>query len=456
MPGTADGANHQLSERADTRAGHGHIGLVVLLSIGLGLVLGLILVLLVFGGSRETVITGLALLSSAAGFATLALLSRRRTDQPQDWARVPAAAFGVAGAAILLIGPSNQVLGVLGWIWPILLIVLVVSMLRASRRTLSSWSRRALLYPAFVVLALVALGGAFETVVEAATSNNRPSGGRTYLVAGHNLYLRCLGSGSPTVILFNGLAERTPSWAWVQADVARQTRVCVFDRAGQGWSGQGVGGQDAHQLAADVHGLLAAADVPGPYVVAGHSVGGTYALALAMDYPKDVAGIALLDSASPYQFDLPSYPGFYSMWRRVSALIPTFSRAGITRLTVGTEFGSLPADARRQARAFGSSPREVRADRDEFASLRTVFRQDKALTSLRAKPLFVLTADLGQQSGWFALQSRMATLSTNSLQQTTRGATHAALLEDEKYAALSGRAIAAVVRSVRTGTKLTR
>jgi hypothetical protein len=106
MPGTADGANHQLSERADTRAGHGHIGLVVLLSIGLGLVLGLILVLLVFGGSRETVITGLALLSSAAGFATLALLSRRRTDQPQDWARVPAAAFGVAGAAILLIGPS--------------------------------------------------------------------------------------------------------------------------------------------------------------------------------------------------------------------------------------------------------------------------------------------------------------------------------------------------------------
>ncbi len=454
MPGTADGANEQLSQRADSGAGRGHIGLVVLLSIGLGLVLGLILVLLVFGGSRETVITGFALLSCAAGFATLALLSARRTDQPQEWARVPAAAFGIAGAAILIIGPSNHVLGMLGWIWPILLIVLLVWMLRAARPRLHSWSRRALLYPAFVVLALVAVGGAFETVVEAATSNNRPSGGRTYLVAGHNLYLRCVGSGSPAVVLFNGLAERTPSWAWVQRDVARSTRVCVFDRAGQGWSGKGVGRQDAHQLAADVKGLLAAANVPGPYVLSGHSVGGTYALAFAMDYPKDVAGVALIDSATPYQFDLPSYPGFYSMWRRVSALIPTFARAGIARVTAGMEFSSLPADARRQARAFGSSPREVRADRDEFASLRTVFRQDKGLTTLGGKPLFVLTADLGQQSGWFASQTKMAALSTNSVHQTTHGATHAALLEDQRFALVSSRAIDAVVRSVRMGTRL--
>lgn len=59
----------------------------------------------------------------------------------------------------------------------------------------------------------------------------------------------------------------------MQGDVARQTRVCVFDRAGEGWSGAGVGGQDAHQLSADAHGPLKAASVPGPYVVAGRSVG---------------------------------------------------------------------------------------------------------------------------------------------------------------------------------------
>ncbi len=261
-----------------------------------------------------------------------------------------------------------------------------------------------------------------------------------------------MGSGSPAVILFNGLGERTPSWAWVQGRVADQTRVCVFDRAGQGWSGKGVGLQDAHELSADVRGLLAAANVPSPYVVAGHSVGGVYALAYAMDYPEDVAGVALIDSATPYQFDLPWYPGFYSMWRRVSALFPTLARAGIARVTLGTiGSASLPADARRQARAFASSPRELSADRDEFAELRTVLDQVRDLMSLGAKPLFVLTADAGQMSGWFAAQDRLATLSTNSVHQMAHGATHEALVEDRNYAAVTARAINAVVRSVRTG-----
>ena len=99
---------------------------------------------------------------------------------------------------------------------------------------------------------------------------------------------------------------------------------------------------------------------------------------------------------------------------------------------------------------------ELRADRDEFAELRTVFRQDKALTSLGGKPLFVLTADMGQQSGWPAAQNKLAGLSTNSVHQTTQGATHVALLEDRNYAAVSSRAIGAVVRSVRTSDPLAR
>ena len=312
-------------------SGRGHIGLIVLGSIAFGLILGLVLVLGVFGGGRENVITGAALISFALGMLMLFELARRRTDQPQPWALAPAVGLGVVGLALLILGPSGRVLGWLGWVWPLLLAALVVWSWRGAHRSLHNWSRRALLYPAFVILGLVAVGGAYETISEATTSN-APATGRTYLVAGHSLYLSCAGSGSPTVILFNGLGERTPSWAWVQRDVAAQTRVCVFDRAGQGWSGKAPGRQDAHQLSADVHGLLAAANVPGPYVLAGHSVGGAYALAYAMDFPKDVAGVALIDSATPHQFDLPDYPSFYSMWRRVQALLPTLARAGVARV----------------------------------------------------------------------------------------------------------------------------
>jgi pimeloyl-ACP methyl ester carboxylesterase len=436
-------------------SGRGHIGLIVLCSIAFGLILGLVLVLGVFGGGRENVITGAALISFALGMLMLFELARRRTDQPQPWALAPAVGLGIAGLALLILGPSGRVLGWLGWVWPLLLAALVAWSWRGANRSLHNWSRRALLYPAFVILGLVALGGAYETISEATTSN-APATGRTYLIAGHSLYLSCAGSGSPTVILFNGLGERTPSWAWVQRDVAAQTRVCVFDRAGQGWSGKAPGLQDAHQLSADVDGLLAAANVPGPYVLAGHSVGGTYALAYAMDYPKETAGVALIDSASPHQFDLPDYPGFYSMWRRVGALLPSLGRAGIPRLTSGLGSGELPSDARREARAFNASPRELRANRDEFAELRRVFDQTKALRTLDGRPLFVLTADVGQQSGWSAAQRKLATLSTNSVHQTTQGATHVALLDDEHYAAVSGRAIAAVVHSVQTGTPLAR
>ena len=88
-------------------------------------------------------------------------------------------------------------------------------------------------------------------------------------------------------------------------------------------------------------------------LLAGHSVGGTYALAYAMDYPKDVAGVALIDSGPPYQFDLPGYPGFYKLWRRGQALLPTLARAGVARAYSFGSFSSLPSDARRAARAFG-------------------------------------------------------------------------------------------------------
>jgi len=426
----------------------GHIGLTVLGSIVAGLLLGLVLVLGVFGGSAEATITGSALIALGAGMLILYLLAGRRTDQPQPWALTPATTLGGLGLALLIFKPGDQLLGWMGWIWPPLLALLVAWSVRGARRSLRNSSRRALLYPALAVLALVALGGAFETVAEATTSNAAPSAGRTYTVGDRQLYLECSGSGSPTVILFNGLYERTPHWAWVKQGVAAQTRVCSFDRGGQGWSDGEAVSQDARQLSEDTHGLLMAANVPGPYVLAGHSVGGTYALAYAMTFPGDVAGVALIDSATPYQFDLPDYPSFYSMWRRASATLPSLARAGLKRV-LGTG-GSLPPDARRAAHNFGASPRELRADRVEFAQLPTVFRQTKALTSLDGKPLYVLTADLGNQTGWRDAQRKLAKLSANSLRRTAKGATHMALLDNKNYAAVTSQAIGAVVRAART------
>jgi pimeloyl-ACP methyl ester carboxylesterase len=440
----------EASLAADVRA-RGHIGLLVLGSIASGLALGLLLVLAVFGGGEEAEITGSALLALGAGFMLLGVASIVFTDQPQRWALAPGAAAAAGGLALLLLSPGGRILELAGWVWPALLLILVGWSFRGARSSLRNWSRRALLYPALVILLLVAVGGAVQTVLEATETNPPPPGGRMYLVNGHRLYLNCVGTGAPTVVLFNGLGERTPSWAWVQSTVSSSTRVCAFDRAGQGWSGAAPGPQDGHQLASDLHGLLQAAHIPAPYVLAGHSTGGAYSLVYAVQYPQEVAGVALIDSATPYQFNLPDYPGFYSMFRRASALFPTLARAGIARITLGQGFGDLPPSARGDARAFASSPRELRSDRNEFQMLPTVFEQAKALTSLGGKPLGVLSADVGQQRGWSAAQAKLAQLSSNSFRRTAHGATHSALLEDQGFAAITSRAIADVVRAAREG-----
>jgi hypothetical protein len=83
--------------------------------------------------------------------------------------------------------------------------------------------------------------------------------------------------------------------------------------------------------------------------------------------------------------------------------------------------------------------------------LPTVFDQAKALKSLDGKPLAVLTADLGTQRGWFAAQDKLAQLSRNSVHRRVQGATHSALLEDQRFAAITSRAIADVVRAAREG-----
>jgi pimeloyl-ACP methyl ester carboxylesterase len=424
----------------------GHLGLVVTGAIASGLALGLLLVLAVFAGGSESDITGAALVALGTGFLLLAGGARRCTSQPQPWAVAPGAAAALVGLALIVLAPGDRVLTLAGWVWPVALLALVAWSALGAHRSLHNWSRWVLVYPALLVLFVVAVGGATETVREATDSHPAPAG-RTYAVNGHELYLHCTGTGSPAVVLFSGLGERTTTWTWVQEMLSSTTRVCAFDRAGEGWSGASVGRQDGHALASDAHDLLRAAGVTPPYVIAGHSVGGTYALVYAAQYPRDVAGVALIDSSTPYQFELGTYPGFYAMWRRASALLPTLSRTGIGRLTLATGFDGLPAQARADERTFAAAPRELRSNRLEFQMLPAVFDQAKQLTSLGDTPLAVVTAGVGSLPGWAAAQDRLAALSTRSTHRIARGATHAALLEDRRYAALSSDAIAAVVRA---------
>jgi pimeloyl-ACP methyl ester carboxylesterase len=117
-------------------------------------------------------------------------------------------------------------------------------------------------------------------------------------VGGRRLFLRCTGHGSPTVVFEGGL---TTDWYELQNRVAPFTRVCSYDHPGgpRSRSDPAPTPRTARDFVADLHTLLHVAHVPGPYVLAGHSNGGLFTLLYASTYPRQVAGLVLIDAVHP-------------------------------------------------------------------------------------------------------------------------------------------------------------
>lgn len=127
--------------------------------------------------------------------------------------------------------------------------------------------------------------------------------GKLFDVGGYAMHLFCTGHGDPTIILDAGLGDDSLIWAKVQPELSEQTTVCSYDRAGFGWSEPRPGPRDANSIAAELHALLGIAHVAPPYIYMGHSIAGIYARAFANRYSAELAGLVLVDGATPLQDD---------------------------------------------------------------------------------------------------------------------------------------------------------
>jgi pimeloyl-ACP methyl ester carboxylesterase len=117
-------------------------------------------------------------------------------------------------------------------------------------------------------------------------------------VGGRRLFLRCTGHRSPTVVFEGGL---TTDWYELQNRLAPFTRVCSYDHPGgpRSRSDPAPTPRTARDFVADLHTVLRVAHVPGPHVLAGHSNGGLFTLLYASTYPRQVAGLVLIDAVHP-------------------------------------------------------------------------------------------------------------------------------------------------------------
>jgi pimeloyl-ACP methyl ester carboxylesterase len=163
------------------------------------------------------------------------------------------------------------------------------------RRGYRFYIKRGLLVLAIVLLALPVLGFSYEAISAAVDARRFPPPGKLVMVDGHRMHINCTGAGGPTVVMDAGLGGWSLDWSSVQPDIATFARVCSYDRAGFGWSEAGTAPGDAQHAVDDLHSLLANSGEAGPFVLVGHSNGGLRAVLYAHTYPREVAGVVLVD-----------------------------------------------------------------------------------------------------------------------------------------------------------------
>ena len=132
---------------------------------------------------------------------------------------------------------------------------------------------------------------------------------------GRRLALTRAGAGTPTVVLETGLGAESEEWQPVFEAVEQFSAVCYYDRANRGHSDPAPKPRSAQDMVTDLHALLAAAAIPRPVVLVGHSLGGIIVRLYTHQYPDDVAGLVLVDGAHEDQFERigarlpPPFPG---------------------------------------------------------------------------------------------------------------------------------------------------
>ena len=212
-------------------------------------------------------------------------------------------------------------------------------------------------------------------------------------VAGVRMHIRCVGSGTTTVLLIAGFGDAGDNWGAIEGPLAQDARVCSSSHLGTSTSDPPPGVQTFTSQATQLHAALESVGEPGPYVLVGHSFGGAEAVAFASMFPDQVTGLVLLD-ASP------------TTWPAASCAVPD--------------------DGSDAARSFHDNC-TVAFHPDgngERLDVPAAFAEVATITSLASLPMAVLTADThtypGLEAGaaarlneeWNEGQRRWAAMST--------------------------------------------
>lgn len=149
-----------------------------------------------------------------------------------------------------------------------------------------------------------------------------PQPGEIWNIGSRRLHAVVTRGETPAVVLEAGIAATSLSWCLVREKIAARCHV-AYDRAGLGWSPEPLKSArprgTAKEAGEDLSALLSAADVPGPYILVGHSFGGLIVRLFQQMFPDQVAGMVLVDPVVRSEWRNPT-PQRIAMLRRGAML----------------------------------------------------------------------------------------------------------------------------------------
>lgn len=269
------------------------------------------------------------------------------------------------------------------------------------------------------VAALAAGGFVYEEIASRGDEAAYPPAGELIDIGGSRLHLDCRGEGSPTIVMDAGLGGASRDWLLVQPQLATLSRTCVYDRAGMGWSDPAPGPRSPADIADELHRLLAAARIPGPYLLVGHSLAGKNVRMFAMAHPDEVAGMVLIDARSERVDMQATKAQFEGMNAAISAqgdLFGLLRKVGVARLfgAALTAEPLVPAVEAVELQLLQTTPKALEETRLEGLA-RAENDKELATQTLGTMPLAVIAASANVEGlpGWAEAQKALAALSSN-------------------------------------------
>lgn len=287
--------------------------------------------------------------------------------------------------------------------------------------------------PLLVSSVLLGLSASLANAQEPSTLDLSPR--RVELLDGRHIALYCVGTGSPTVIFDSGLGAGAQAWSRVQPEIARTTKACAFDRAGYGASDEGPAPRDAAHIVDDLKAGLDAADIAGPYVLVGHSMGGYNMRLFANLHAEHVAGMVLVDPSidgneAPLRAVSPAFAHAMNDFQATAGKCIRATADGemIPERPIYAECGSPPLNSPLASPALARTTLLEQQSMDE--SSRQVLASEPASSTL---PLIVLTA-----GGQYGAEATMPETERMDLLAVTQ----------ENHAAIAARSSAGIHRVV--------